>query len=230
MLCLHLSLGTADVKNCLRARKCRADSYTCSQWNSNRWHTNGGPKKKTEQNLVQNWHFFLCVDDYGFHWLPRPLSSSLTPHCRCFSLSPLALRHSPSTAHILRMTKAAARTPARKTAKVCHVGVPKWDRMLSYKSDKRFSVSMIDKTYFGVSVWTQTAYPASLVSDPVHHVFRQVVHGPRDYSPDNIRNSGQQCLEDQVKRQVIYIITLPHSHWVGKSLCKSLSHVIKSYF
>ena len=229
MLCLHLSLGTPDVKNCLRARKCREHSYTCSQWNfqplTHKWRA----KEKNGTKSCPKLTFLLCVDDYGFHWLPRPLSSSLTPHCRCFSLSPLALRHSPSTAHILRMTKAAARTPARKTAKVCHVGVPKWDRMLSYKSDKRFSVSMIDKTYFGVSVWTQTAYPASLVSDPVHHVFRQVVHGPRDYSPDNIRNSGHQCLEDQVKRQVIYIITLPHSHWVGKSLCNSLLHVIKSY-
>lgn len=41
--------------------------------------------------------------------------------CVCSSQAP----------HILRMTRTVVRTPAKKTPSVCHVGVPKWERIPS---------------------------------------------------------------------------------------------------
>lgn len=41
---------------------------------------------------------------------------------------------SSQTSHNLRMTITVVRTPAKKTPTVCHVGVPKWERIPSYKN------------------------------------------------------------------------------------------------
>lgn len=37
-------------------------------------------------------------------------------------------------------------------------------------------------------------YPATLLPDPVEHMFPDVVHGPADYCSNNIRNLGHQGL------------------------------------
>lgn len=37
-------------------------------------------------------------------------------------------------------------------------------------------------------------YPATLLPDPVEHMFLEVVHGPADYCSDDIRNMGHESL------------------------------------
>merc|ERR1712131_285987 len=39
--------------------------------------------------------------------------------------------------------------------------------------------------------------PATLLSNPVSYMFSQVVHGPRDDGPNDVRNVGQQSFDDQ---------------------------------
>lgn len=46
------------------------------------------------------------------------------------------------------------------------------------------------------------SYPATLLPDPVDHMFAEVVHGPADYRSDYVRNFGHKSLRRREKEML----------------------------